>query len=228
MGLSVLLRLAVVGVQTRGSIKLRTFDVGMRCSGDVETKTVHDSTVTVTNVVSSSTSSLMRLQRLLRVDTAKMTVPHGQQAGRPRVRMNCMKKRNQDVVDGCVFPLFGSLGWWSRRRWTTFDREERYGWVGSAFRCNVLRPVFVMEFNLSPRFSCSSVSWSPMGIQWLVNLQLHDSRTLLKTKLVSRAAVDALPPGHSCRCADCRFGFVPTVTADRVRCPSDSVHSSLP
>jgi hypothetical protein len=59
----------------------------MRCSGDVETKTVHDSTVTVTNVVSSSTSSLMRLHRLLRVDTAKMTVPHGQQAGRPRVRI---------------------------------------------------------------------------------------------------------------------------------------------
>ena len=48
---------------------------------------MHDSTVPVTNVVSSSTSSLMRLQRLLRVDTAKMTVPHGQQAGRPRVRI---------------------------------------------------------------------------------------------------------------------------------------------
>ena len=87
MGLSVLLSLTVVGVQTRSSNKRRTFDVGMRCSGDVETKTVHDSTDTVTNAVSSSSFRMMRLDRLVSVDTAKKSVPHGQQAGRPRVRI---------------------------------------------------------------------------------------------------------------------------------------------
>ena len=109
MVLSVLLSLAVVGVQTRSRIKLGAFDVGMRSSREVETKTVHDSTVTVTNVVPSLTYRLMWLDRLFGVDTAKTSVPHGQQAGRRRVRIKCMKKRNEDVVDGCVPPLLGSL-----------------------------------------------------------------------------------------------------------------------
>ena len=77
-----MLSLAVVGVQTRRSIKRRTFHVGIRSSREVETKTVHDSTVTVTNVVPSLTYRLMWLHRLLRVYTAKMSVPQ-----HPRVRI---------------------------------------------------------------------------------------------------------------------------------------------
>ena len=64
--------------------------------------------------------------------------------------------------------------------------------------------------------------------KWVVSLKLEDSRTLRKTKLVSGAVVGASPPCHSCHCADCRFGVVPTVTVERVRGPSDSVHCSLP
>ena len=76
MVLSVLLSLAVVGVQTRSSIKLGAFDVGMRCNGDAETKSVSGSSVTDTNVVSSSSFRLMRLYRLLSVDTVKTFLPH--------------------------------------------------------------------------------------------------------------------------------------------------------
>ena len=82
MVLSILLSLSLVGVQTRSRIKLGAFDVGMRSSREVETKTVHDSTVTVTNVVPSLTYRLMWLHRLLRVYTAKMSVPQ-----HPRVRI---------------------------------------------------------------------------------------------------------------------------------------------
>ena len=59
MVLSVLLSLSVVGVQTRTSVKRWTIDVGMRSSREEETKTVHDSTVTVTNVVSLLTYRMM-------------------------------------------------------------------------------------------------------------------------------------------------------------------------
>jgi hypothetical protein len=76
MVLSVLLTLAVVGVQTRSGINLGAFDVGMRSSREEETKTVHDSAVTVTNVVSLLTYGLMRLHRLLSVDTMKTSMPH--------------------------------------------------------------------------------------------------------------------------------------------------------
>ena len=71
-----MLSLAVVGVQTRSSIKLGAFDVEMRSSREVETKTVHDSAVTVTTVVSLLIYRLMRLHRLLSVDTVKTSMPH--------------------------------------------------------------------------------------------------------------------------------------------------------
>ena len=43
----------------------------MRSSREEETKNVHDSSVSVTSIVSSSTSRLMLLHRLFSVDTAK-------------------------------------------------------------------------------------------------------------------------------------------------------------
>ena len=96
-------------MQARSSIKPGDFDVGMSCSREEVTQSVRGSSAIVTNVVSSSSFRMMRLDRLFGVDTAKTSVPHGQQAGRRRVRIKCMKKRNEEVVDGCVAPLLGSL-----------------------------------------------------------------------------------------------------------------------
>ena len=97
-------------MQKRSSIKLGAFDVGMSCSREEVTQSVRGSSAIVTNVVSSPSIRMMRLDRLVSVDTAKTSVPHGQQAGHPRVRIKCMKKRNEEVVDGCVLPLFGAHG----------------------------------------------------------------------------------------------------------------------
>ena len=97
-------------MQTRSCNKLGAFNVGMSCSREEVTQFVRCSSAIVTNVVSSSSFRMMRLDRLFGVDTAKTSVPHGQQAGHPRVRIKCMKKRKVDEVDGCVLRLLGALG----------------------------------------------------------------------------------------------------------------------
>ena len=66
------------------------FDVGMRSSREEETKTVHDSTVTVTNVVSLLTYRMMWLHRLLSVDLVKTSVTPGLQVGCPCARIKCV------------------------------------------------------------------------------------------------------------------------------------------
>ena len=48
----------------------------MGCIGDVETKSVHVSSAIDTNLVSSSSYSLMRLHRIVSVDTVKTSMPH--------------------------------------------------------------------------------------------------------------------------------------------------------
>ena len=132
MVLSVLLSLAVVGVQTRSRIKLGDFHAGLRCSGEVETKSVRGSSVTVTNMVSSSSYRLMRLHRLLSVDTAKKSVHRGQQAARLRARIKlCGGEKG-----GCRRRLRASSV-----RCARLMAEERCGCVGPWFRFNVLRRV---------------------------------------------------------------------------------------
>ena len=110
MGLSLLLSLTVVGVQTRSSIKLGDIDVRVRSSREEVTQSVRGGSAIDTNVVSSSSSRLMWLHRLFSVDTAKTSMPDWQQTGRPRVRIKCMEERKVDEVDGSVARLGSAHG----------------------------------------------------------------------------------------------------------------------
>ena len=81
-------------MHTRSSIKLGASDDGIRCSGEEVMMSVRRSSAKVANLVSSSTSRLMRLDRLFAVDTAKTSVAHGQQPRHPRVRIKLCGEEN--------------------------------------------------------------------------------------------------------------------------------------